>query len=127
MYILERDDEPLEDYTKHASRLSFSPGGHYLVSRADDTTSIVQDINTREVETDLFKRHTQRFTTINFSLSETSVVSTPKDETILFLNTFTMEKYCERYNVEINYTQLHTHTTSSYFSREDTSGYVGRT
>ena len=79
-------------------------------------------MNIREIETGLFKRHTQRFTTINFSLSETSVVSTPKDETILFLNTFTMERYCESYNVEINYTQLHTHTTSSYFSREDTSG-----
>ena len=84
MYILERDDEPLEDYTKHISCLSFSPGGHYLVSRADDTASIVWDMDIREIETGLFKRHTQRFTTINFSLSETSVVSTPKDETILF-------------------------------------------
>ena len=37
----EQDGEALEGHTKYLSCLSFSPGGHYLVSRADDTTSIV--------------------------------------------------------------------------------------
>ena len=41
VYTGEQDGEALEGHTKYLSCLSFSPGGHYLVSRADDTTSIV--------------------------------------------------------------------------------------
>ena len=41
-------------------------------------------MNIREIETGLFKRHTQRFTTINFAPSEANVVLGFKDDNVLF-------------------------------------------
>ena len=100
---------------------SSPPDSHYLASRVDNATSIVWDKNRRKMKINPFKRYPESHNSQFFSegLASSQVL---RMGLFYFLNAFTMERCCARYNLGIKYIQLHTHPTSSLFSREDTNG-----
>ena len=123
MYILERDDEPLEDYTKHISCLSFSPEGRYPASRADDAAITIWNMSRKEMKTRPLRKHIRKVIEVKFSPNRNNVVSRSEGGDIIFVTHSRGEEGgCARLNVRIRYVQLHTRTPNPQFSREDTSG-----